>query len=267
MADRDYVLGTQDEEIERLGLQHRVWRSKMLDGWRRAGISQGHNVIDVGAGPGYATLDLAEIVGPEGKVVALERSQRFLDNLAARPRRAGLANIELMEADVTEGFGNAVADFAWCRWVLCFVAEPRRALANIVRSLKPGGTVIFHEYSDYGAWQMMPPDADLVRFRDLVMKSWRDAGGEPDIGLYLPGWLADEGMEVVEIRPLVDVIEPRDFTWQWPAAFMAVNAYRQHELGYASGEEAARMATLLDSPDPGLRMITPLVTEIIARRP
>jgi hypothetical protein len=37
MADRDYVLGTEDEEIGRLGLQHRVWRDRMLAGFARAG--------------------------------------------------------------------------------------------------------------------------------------------------------------------------------------------------------------------------------------
>lgn len=44
MAERDYVLGTDDEEIERLGLQHLVWRRPMLDAWRRAGITRGTRV-------------------------------------------------------------------------------------------------------------------------------------------------------------------------------------------------------------------------------
>jgi ubiquinone/menaquinone biosynthesis C-methylase UbiE len=77
--ERDYVLGTNDEEIGRLGLQHRVWRDIVLDCWRRARITSGSRVLDVGAGPGYATLDLAEIVGPTGQVVAIERSNRFVE--------------------------------------------------------------------------------------------------------------------------------------------------------------------------------------------
>jgi SAM-dependent methyltransferase len=90
MAERDYVLGTHDAELERLGLQHRLWRPRMLDAWRRAGSGAGQTVLDVGAGPGYAALDLAEIVGPTGRVLALERSRRFLGALAphARPRAA-----------------------------------------------------------------------------------------------------------------------------------------------------------------------------------
>src|SRR5437867_13080004 len=77
-AERDYVLGTHDEELARLGLQHRVWRPVVLDCWQRAGITVGKRVLDVGAGPGYATVDLAEIVGPPGEVVALERSNKFV---------------------------------------------------------------------------------------------------------------------------------------------------------------------------------------------
>jgi hypothetical protein len=35
--ERDYVLGTHDEELERLGVQHRAWRSAVLDCWKKAG--------------------------------------------------------------------------------------------------------------------------------------------------------------------------------------------------------------------------------------
>ena len=59
MSERDYVLGTHDAEVERLGLQHRVWRERARDAWARAGIAAGQTVIDVGAGPGYAAIDLA----------------------------------------------------------------------------------------------------------------------------------------------------------------------------------------------------------------
>ena len=267
MTERDYVLGTEDDEVARLGLQHRVWRPRMLDAWARAGINAGQTVIDVGCGPGYASVDLAEIVGPEGKVVAVERSGRFLQSLAARVERHQLSNVEAREADVTaDGFGEAFADAAWCRWVLSFLSEPQRAIANISRGLKPGGVAVFHEYADYGAWQMVPPNADVDRFRTLVIQSWRDSGGEPDVGLHLPSWLQAEGLEIAELRPLTHIVRPRDFMWQWPAAFMATNARRLHELGYASAEDAERFATTLERANAGTWMITPLVLEVIARR-
>ena len=78
-AERSYFLGTHDEELERLGIQHGAWRPTVLECWRRAGIGPGSRVIDVGAGPGFASADLAEIVGPSGRVVAVERSARFVE--------------------------------------------------------------------------------------------------------------------------------------------------------------------------------------------
>lgn len=268
MSDKDYVLGTEEEEIARLGLQHRVWRPRMLDGWARAGIGPGLTVLDVGAGPGFAATDLAEIVGDGGRVVAIERSHRFAAAARARAARLGLGNIEVCEQDVAAlGFGEGVADSAWCRWVLSFVTDPERTVAHIAAALKPGGVVLFHEYADYGAWRTMPPDPDVDRFRTLVMQSWRDSGGEPDIALQLPKLLADAGLELAEARPLIEIVGPADFTWRWPAAFMAVNARRLEELGYATAEEAARFADALDRVPPGTRMITPLVAEVIARKP
>jgi hypothetical protein len=48
------------------------------------------------------------------------------------------------------------------------------------------------------------------------MKSWRASGGEPDVGLDLPRWLSQLGFEIRSLLPIVDVIRPSDFTWQWP---------------------------------------------------
>jgi SAM-dependent methyltransferase len=267
MSEGDYVLGTQQDEVERLGLQHRVWRRHVLDGWAAAGILPGMTVIDVGAGPGFAATDLAEIVGPQGRVIALERSPRFLDALSNRAARLGLTNIEAREHDVSDAsFGEGVADLTWCRWLLSFVADPAATVRHIAQALKPGGVAIFHEYADYGAWRTMPPNPDVERFRDLVIRSWRDTGGEPDIALALPDLLKAACMEIVAARPLVEIVRPSDFTWRWPAAFMAVNAARLHELGYADAEEADRLARALDDCPDDTLMITPLVAEIIARK-
>lgn len=267
MSERDYVLGTHNEEVDRLGLQHRVWRPQVLGAFRRAGIAPGASVVDVGAGPGFAATDLAEIVGPGGRILALERSRRFLDALEDRARRLCLANIEAREQDVCEsGFGTGFADASWCRWLLSFVADPRRTIGHVAAALKPGGRAIFHEYADYGAWRTLPPDPDLERFRALVVRSWCDSGGEPDIGLHLPAWLTEAGLEIVEMRPLVHVVRKGDFLWQWPASFMASGAGRLAELGYVEAEEAARLATTLDRLPEGSWMTTPLVLEVIARK-
>src|ERR1700732_3061807 len=98
--ERDYVLGTHEEELERLGVQHRAWRPVVLDCWKQVGITIGSKVLDVGAGPGYATVDLAEIVGPTGKVVAVERSTNFVNAIKNTIQTRALSNIEIHELDL-----------------------------------------------------------------------------------------------------------------------------------------------------------------------
>src|SRR5258706_12262477 len=101
MADeREYVLGTHDEEIARLGLQHRVWRPRALDAWLQAGFTTGQTLVDGGWGAGYATIDLAEITGPSGRGGALDRSQRFLHALAGNAARRGLPHIEIVNREL-----------------------------------------------------------------------------------------------------------------------------------------------------------------------
>ena len=101
-GETDYVLGTHDDEVARLGLQHRVWRDVVTECWRRVGITHGWRVIDVGAGPGYATADLAELVGSTGAVLGIERSARFLEAARERCARRGLTNVELRAGDLME---------------------------------------------------------------------------------------------------------------------------------------------------------------------
>src|SRR5580698_8760232 len=98
--DKDYVLGTHDDEISRLGLQHRVWRPTVLDCWRKAGIGTGMRVLDVGGGPGYATIDLAEIVGSTGQVLAVERSRRFIEVAQHSCHQRQLSQVAFQEADI-----------------------------------------------------------------------------------------------------------------------------------------------------------------------
>ncbi|MEP6810700.1 MAG: methyltransferase domain-containing protein [Chthoniobacterales bacterium] len=267
--ETDYVLGTHDDEVARLGLQHRVWRSVVAACWQRVGITHGWRVIDVGAGPGYATADLAEIVGPEGAVVGMERSARFLAAARERCERRGLTNVELREGDLMEqSLGNLGFDASWCRWVASFVSSPEKLIANIAGALRPGGLAIFHEYSDYETFRVMPIKPALERFTREVMESWRAAGGEPNIARVLPGLLRAAGMEVLEIRPHVRTVSPSQYTWQWPKSFIEINVVRLQELGRITPEIAADMRREFQEAeaDEGSWFTTPLFLEIVARK-
>lgn len=265
--DADYILGTHDAELARLGLQHRVWRPVVLECWRKAGIAQGKRILDVGAGPGYAAMDLAEIVGPTGEVMALERSAKYASVLEAESRQRGLRNVRVQQIDLMEGeIPEREFDFSWCRWVMCFVSKPELLVRKIAGALRQGGVAIFHEYVDYKTWGFLPPRPFHAKFVELVMKSWRASGGEADIAKELPALLARNGFSVRSMIPHIFAITPKDEMWQWPATFIESGTSRMEELGEIDGPFAAQMRAEFAEAEKetSVAMLTPLVLEIIA---
>ncbi|MES2833921.1 MAG: methyltransferase domain-containing protein [Pseudomonadota bacterium] len=267
--ERDYLLGTHDAEVERLGLQHRVWRPRVLDAWRRAGIRPGQRVIDAGAGPGWASLDLAEIVGPTGRVHAIERSARFMDILGARAQQRGLDNIDTRVADlVTDPVDVSGADAFWIRWVLAFVSDPAAVVAKLAAALRPGGRAIIHEYLNYESFGVLPDSPAVADFKRYVIDDWRASGGEPDIGRALPHLLPAAGFRILSMKPIVDTVTKQDFVWQWTSSWG--HAYPKHLAaeGKVTAEWADRVVAAFEAAenDPHAVMITPTVVEIIAEK-
>lgn len=267
--ERDYYLGTHDVEVRRLGVQHRVWRPAVLDAWRRAGITTGACVIDAGAGPGYAAIDLAEIVEEKGRVVALERSERFLDALRDAARARGLANIECHALDlVTDPLPVSGADAAWIRWVFAFVSDPVAVLDKLAASIRKGGVLIIHEYMDWGSMNWTPRSPVLSGFIEVALREWRSSGGEPDIAAQLLPRLNDAGLRLREARPIIFAIKPDNYVWRWPATFIPNHAHSLAERGAVSrpwADEVARAFAAAEANSDTV-MTTPLVMEIIAER-
>lgn len=267
--ERDYLLGTHDAEVERLGLQHRVWRPKVLDAWRRAGITVGSTVIDAGAGPGWASLDLAEIVGPQGRVHALERSARFVDVLNRSATARGLGNIDATTVDlVTDPLPASGADAFWIRWVLAFVSDPAAVLEKLHAALRPGGVAVIHEYVDYSTFSMLPDNPAIEEFKKLVVDDWRASGGEPDIGRALPALLPAAGFRIRSMRPIVEAVRKDDLVWQWPATWGRNYPHHLVEAGKVDQAWADRVTGAFDAADadPNAVLITPMVLEIIAEK-
>jgi SAM-dependent methyltransferase len=241
MSETPYVLGTNDEEIERLGLQHRVWLPRAKAAWQRAGFKRGQTLLDVGCGPGYATLDLAAVTGPTGQVIGLDKSSRFLDVLKARAAHYGVTNVTTQEMDLDDGaWPELQVDGIWARWLFAFVKQPRTLLGKVVGSLKPGGSLVFHEYFDYCTWRLTPPCPELEEFVQLIVKSWRKSGGEPDIGLELPRWLGELGFETT-LTTHVDVVLTGSDIWKWPASFVHSGLKRLVELGEIPDQKGEAM--------------------------
>jgi len=226
-------------------------------------------VIDFGAGPGFATMDLAEIVGPTGEVHALERSRRFLDTLEAQARARGLKQVKGHEIDViTDAIPVTGADAAWARWIFAFLPKPKEALKKLVDAVRPGGTLVFHEYIDYQTWKLAPEAPNFERFVQEVTDNWRGSGGEPDVGRVLPAWLTEFGLKLESFRPYVDIVSKDDNIWRWPIGFFDIHIDRLLELDRITPQLAQDMRGEFArvSQNPGTLMVTPLVIEIIARK-
>jgi SAM-dependent methyltransferase len=268
-GEQDYVLGTHREELERLGIQHRVWRPAVLDCWRRAGIGPGSRVLDVGAGPGFATVDLAELVGMSGQVIAAERSRRFVEAAREACRSRGLEQVQVQELDLmSDPLPGEGMDAAWCRWVASFVSSPETLVAKLAGALQPGGVAVFHEYVDYATWRLAPKSPAVEEFVQHVMESWREAGGEPDIALVLPSLLAGAGFRIRLAEPRIFCVHPDDPVWQWPASFISVHLERLLELGRVNQDWASSVRRELAEREADVNslMLTPMVLEIVAER-
>lgn len=140
----EYVLGTGGDELARLGLQHRLWSAAAHDLWERAKVQPGQTVLDLGCGPGHATLDLAQIVGPTGRVIAVDESASFLkalhDQAVARKHHTierVLCDVQDLESVLEDDAG--LIDVAYARWVFCFLSRPEDVVKGLARLIKQIG--------------------------------------------------------------------------------------------------------------------------------
>jgi ubiquinone/menaquinone biosynthesis C-methylase UbiE len=88
-----YALGHSEREIERLGIQARIFEPFTLRMLQHAGVTQGMRVLDVGAGIGDVAFLCASLVGPAGEVIGMDRARPAVETAQRRPQSAGLGNV------------------------------------------------------------------------------------------------------------------------------------------------------------------------------
>lgn len=269
----EYVLGTGAAESARLGLQHRLWSSCAHDLWERAGIKPGMTVLDVGCGPGHATMDLAQIVGEEGRVIAIDESPAFLKQLNDESKARKFVHIDRVLGDVQDldaaipGVDDLV-DLAYARWVFCFLARPEDVVRGLARLIKPGGKLVIQDYFNYETMTLAPRREIFSKVIRAVAASWRNSGGDPDVMARLPAMLRKHGFEVTHLGVQQRVARPGETMWYWPDSFWQLFVPRLAQLGFITDAERQSFfqAWKEASADQDTFMQLPPVFDLIAVR-
>src|ERR1700678_1492704 len=165
--------------MELRGLRDDVYRRPLATALERLGIGPGWRCVDVGAGGGDVSMALAEIVGRDGRVYAVDSDP------AARDEAASAAAAYSQVIAITQAGEDLMlpepVDLAFCRFLLLHVFDPavvRRRRADAVR---PDGWVVAQE-----------PITSAGRIDGLPMQM-PDAR-HPDVGAILPSLVRDAGL-------------------------------------------------------------------------
>jgi len=134
--------------------------------------------------------------------------------------------------------------------------------------MRKGSIAIFHEYGHYETWRFVPRLPNQERFRQHVIQTWRESGGEPDGAADLPALLSENDFAIRSAAPHIFCIRPNDYMWQWPATFIEIYLPRLIEMGRIDQKFADKVRADLASAEanPNWLMITPLVLEIVAEK-
>lgn len=271
----EYVLGTNEHELHRLGFQHRLWSVPAQRLWERAGVEPGATILDVGCGPGFASLDLAQMVTHSGRVVGVDESSPYVAFANAQADARKLPHAQFHVGDVMEldrvldaqGITRGSFDIAYVRWVLCFVPDPAATISAIARMLKPGGRLCVQDYFRYQTMNVAPLSDAFSTVINAIDKSWRDHGGDPDIMGRLPRIALDAELSVEHIARIeIGTARPGSQMWNWPDSFWKVFLPRLEALNYISADEHRAFLENWErlSNDPAAYMHLPPVYEMIA---
>jgi SAM-dependent methyltransferase len=251
-ATKRYLLGDSPEEIRHLVEQAEVYASEATELFDVIGVQAGSAAIDVGCGVLGVLHLLAERVGPNGRVVGLDRTPRMVEFGRRLAAARGLA-VEFIEADATAtGLPANSFDLVHCRTLLLNVSNPGEIVAEMLRIARPQGVVAVQE-PDAAAWACDPPHPAWDILRTSILNAYRRTGKDFSIGRRIARMLHDVGLEDVRVRPTARVTHKGEYY----QTFLLTISDLVRDVTNASGEltadefecYAAALRAHLDAPD------------------
>lgn len=236
-------------------------------------LRPGQRLLDLGCGPGSITLDLAEALGPHGRVVGVDAAEVAVGTARAAAAERGDTTTRFEVADAYAlPFPDDSFDVAHAHQVLQHLPDPVTALRELARVVRPGGIVAFRD-ADYGGMTWHPASPPLTRWLDTYRQAARLAGGEPDGGRHTVAWAREAGLlDVVPTTSTWSYATPEARAWwggQWVERALR-SSYAEHTTaaGLNTKADLAEIAegwqTWAEHPDGWFAMVH---GEVVARVP
>jgi 2-polyprenyl-3-methyl-5-hydroxy-6-metoxy-1,4-benzoquinol methylase len=191
-----------DEAAQRLHLLARVKWPSTRALLCRVGIHRGMHCLDLGCGSGEVAMQMARMVGPEGHAVGIDTDESVLARGRIQAARDRL-RVEFRALDATGLADESVYDLVYARFLLAHMRDPEQVLERMVRATRPGGIIAIEDVDLPGHF-CHPPCAAFERYVELYQGVVHECGGDPMIGIRLPGLLRAAGAEEVQ----VEVMQP-----------------------------------------------------------
>ena len=159
-------------------------------------LKQGISVLDVGCGTGAITKDIADVIGPLGKVIGIDNTPKFIES--GQITYKNTKNLQLIHCDIFDFELDQKFDLIVSARVLQWLANPKDALLKMKSLLKPNGQISILDYNhDKLEWKPKPPES-MLSFYKIFLKWRKDAGMNNAIADELPDLLKEIGMNAIE---------------------------------------------------------------------
>ena len=196
-----YVGEMSEAEVQRLLTLASIGAPHVRTSCLRMGIDQGAKALDVGCGALGALNILAEIVGPSGVVVGIDKSPEAIAAARNVLDTIGLGYVQVRLADANEVGPSDLCppgpfDAAYVRFFLIHQAEPAATLRKVALLVRPGGAIIVHEpFRSVFLSADNPIGPLLARALEMIAEVIGAAGGSPDVADRMLGIAREAGLE------------------------------------------------------------------------
>ena len=180
----NYALGHSEQELERLSHQGQAFAPFTSHLFEQAGIGPGMRVLDVGSGAGDVAFLAAELVGPSGNVIGVDRVGAAVEWATARASSREIKNVTFLEGDPALMLFDQKFDAVLGRFVLMYYHDPVETIRRLARHVRPGALIVFQEF-DMANGRSLPTAPTFERARDWMTKTLSSTGARIQLGLEL----------------------------------------------------------------------------------